>query len=502
MTDLLIKKFAKKGKMGEYDPATIVEALNVIDPGWLLEESVEAMPLRDTSLNMDTSAIESAGFSGVAPRVWVYDTDIIVSWRYNDPRMPDATKPSDGVVKGTIDEILRQISSQVQVAKNPENPVEGQTYLDKMPKAKVEDEGNPFGEPWRTTSVTMKLTGMKRGMDVVNVVSPSGLKISLLSKKTRSGVTYFDSPALWTSLYKTDIPEKAKAYLDLPEQQEAEAHRQMMKQVKDDAGNVGTCPVCGRMQKLSWSSKTTDGHPTMVLHGYQRPGYGFIQGSCFGVGYAPFELSSNGTVQWKAHLEELQAKQRVTVANISTMTKAKVWIKRQRNEPREQVTVYEDGRIVPTGETALGTALAGVPVYAAYEVEGNPSNFFERLKDVTLRKAKQLLADIGTDIQMQAAKIASWTLKPLPGTTAPTRAFVVQALLTAADALEGASNGPSQSQVDYVKRLTLQLKREPISDEKLQAMSSSEIGALISELLAARGKPVRYGNGQFMGFKG
>jgi hypothetical protein len=33
-------------------------------------------------------------------------------------------------------------------------------------------------------------------------------------------------------------------------------------------------------------------------------------------------------------------------------------------------------------------------------------------------------------------------------------------------------------------------------------MSSSEIGALISELLAARGKPVRYGNGQFMGFKG
>ena len=59
-------------------------------------------------------------------------------------------------------------------------------------------------------------------------------------------------------------------------------------------------------------------------------------------------------------------------------------------------------------------------------------------------------------------------------------------------------DGPSQAQVDYVKRLTLQLKREPISDEKLQAMSSSEIGALISELLAARGKPVHYGNGQFM----
>jgi hypothetical protein len=423
MTDSLIKKFANKGKSAEYDPAAIVEALNALEPGWILEESVEAMPLRETSLKMDTSAIESAGFSGVAPRVWVYDTDISVSWRYNDPRTPEATKPSDSVVKGTIDEVLRQIASQVQIAKNPENPVEGQIYLDKMPKAKVEDEGNPFGEPWRTTSVTMKLTGMKRGMAVVNVISPSGLKISLLSKQTRSGVTYYDSPALWTSLYKTDIPEKAKSYLDRPEVQETEARRQLLKQIKDDAGNVGTCPVCDRMQKLSWSSKTAEGHPTMVLHGYVRPGYGYIQGSCFGVGYAPFELSNNGTVQWKARLEELQVKQRTTVARVNAMTETTIWIKRERNQPREQVTLYADGRVVPTGDTAMANELQDTPVHEAYEVEARPSDFFSRLKERAIRQETRLLEDIGTDIKIQSAKIEKWTLKPLPGTSAEDQQF-------------------------------------------------------------------------------
>lgn len=56
----------------------------------------------------------------------------------------------------------------------------------------------------------------------------------------------------------------------------------------------------------------------------------------------------------------------------------------------------------------------------------------------------------------------------------------------------------SQSQVDYAKRLLAQQGREPLGDDALKAMSAVEIGGLIDELLEARGKPVRYGNGQFM----
>lgn len=53
---------------------------------------------------------------------------------------------------------------------------------------------------------------------------------------------------------------------------------------------LGTCPVCYREQKLHKMA--------MVHHGYQRPGYGYIQGDCFGVGWAPFERSPDGTIAY------------------------------------------------------------------------------------------------------------------------------------------------------------------------------------------------------------
>lgn len=50
---------------------------------------------------------------------------------------------------------------------------------------------------------------------------------------------------------------------------------------------IGTCPVCEGQQRLH--------KLTMVHHGYRRPGYGQIVGDCFGVGFPPYELSTEGT---------------------------------------------------------------------------------------------------------------------------------------------------------------------------------------------------------------
>jgi hypothetical protein len=36
----------------------------------------------------------------------------------------------------------------------------------------------------------------------------------------------------------------------------------------------------------------------MVHHGYERPGHGYIEGDCYGVGWAPFELSPDGTIAY------------------------------------------------------------------------------------------------------------------------------------------------------------------------------------------------------------
>jgi len=58
---------------------------------------------------------------------------------------------------------------------------------------------------------------------------------------------------------------------------------------------IGKCPVCEgdfRLHKL-----------TMVHHGYKRPGYGEIVGDCFGVGYPPYELSTEGTEHYLAAVE-------------------------------------------------------------------------------------------------------------------------------------------------------------------------------------------------------
>lgn len=49
---------------------------------------------------------------------------------------------------------------------------------------------------------------------------------------------------------------------------------------------LGTCAICGRQHVVRGKDNK------VVLHGYTRPGIGFIMGDCFGVGYQPYELSA------------------------------------------------------------------------------------------------------------------------------------------------------------------------------------------------------------------
>jgi hypothetical protein len=49
----------------------------------------------------------------------------------------------------------------------------------------------------------------------------------------------------------------------------------------------GTSPVCERSIRLRAGK--------IVHHGYARPGRGHIVGDCYGVGFAPYEVSSDGT---------------------------------------------------------------------------------------------------------------------------------------------------------------------------------------------------------------
>lgn len=76
----------------------------------------------------------------------------------------------------------------------------------------------------------------------------------------------------------------------------------------------GTCPCCFSHPKLRMKA----GKPIMVIHGYERPGYGYIDGRCHGHNFEPFELSKDGTVSW---LKELHLMARRTDAVIDLLKK-------------------------------------------------------------------------------------------------------------------------------------------------------------------------------------
>lgn len=58
------------------------------------------------------------------------------------------------------------------------------------------------------------------------------------------------------------------------------------------------CQICERKQCIAKDR-------TMVLHGYTRPGYGFIQGSCFGVGHLDYTKSTSALVLYLASLKSM-----------------------------------------------------------------------------------------------------------------------------------------------------------------------------------------------------
>jgi len=85
---------------------------------------------------------------------------------------------------------------------------------------------------------------------------------------------------------KTKLVEQVSRALAMPTPNQEKAER-----APRTRENTGSCPCCFGNYKL----KATNQLPKMVLHGFLRPGWGSIQGRCYGVDFPPFELSPEGT---------------------------------------------------------------------------------------------------------------------------------------------------------------------------------------------------------------
>jgi hypothetical protein len=122
----------------------------------------------------------------------------------------------------------------------------------------------------------------------------------------------------------------------------------------------------------------------MTLHGYKRPGTGYIHGDCFGVSYAPFELSKDGTVAYVDFLEGILQRAQRIVAELEKRDKTEM------DDPR---------------------SLA----YKLVKREDINPLQWKDWEDQLIRKAQASELEVKIALRMTKEKLSTWELKPLPG---------------------------------------------------------------------------------------
>lgn len=107
----------------------------------------------------------------------------------------------------------------------------------------------------------------------------------------------YDGTPRWQGMYGA-TPKFLKEYVD-GERARLKAELQAEKEAAQaqKAPNAGTCAVCGGLFKVK-EAVGCGGERWLVLHGYQRPGWGSIHGRCFGADSQPVELSDEGIRGW------------------------------------------------------------------------------------------------------------------------------------------------------------------------------------------------------------
>lgn len=146
-------------------------------------------------------------------------------------------------------------------------------------------------------------------------------------------------------------------------------------EAKAREGRDGECQIC--------EGRFIAEKGTLVLHGYERPGIGYVVGRCFGVKHVPWEVGCSALREWvEIHLTKM-----VEAADLS--------LRAMKNA----TMVYREKW---TGEYKNNKPVRKlVPVY-----EGEPG--FEDLKRGEVKLAEMRLENVTKERARQAARLASW----------------------------------------------------------------------------------------------
>lgn len=421
-TEVIIKKIAKKTKMADYDIREVHEALNTIDPGWKLEITVGAMPVKEgplhSGLNLDVSRAFEAKY-GLSHTDMTYygPTSASLSWAWKTGSGADThsqtaskarpEKPSKSEIEATTKAFMDLVFDGIIQQKDPPNPMPGQTYIAPLGKPKVTEGPNPHVEGVMFYSLTWKISSVRRGVEVTRLTSPSGEVIDLEGP----------GPALWTRLYKTDIDKKAQAYIDDEGIVQKDALKKAMKGYSSN-DVVGTCGICHHIQKLR--------NKQLVLHGYTRPGYGWIQGSCFGVGYKSWEISPEAVEAYIKHLEGAIPRQKAHIGSLKNLKSVEVLIDdkflvKGSGQGHRKYKVTKDGFELsdPKKYSYAEREKLGVPVaYDVYALDAkNAEKIFEGQKEKLVKANEAQLAQMIQVKKECEQAVANWSPQALPGAT-------------------------------------------------------------------------------------
>lgn len=166
---------------------------------------------------------------------------------------------------------------------------------------------------------------------------------------------------------------------------------------------TGTCQCCFRDQKVSKGGGTL-----MSLHGYERPGAGYIIGECRGQSEQPYEVSCEKTKMFKAEVEMMRSAQQKALDALNANTVESLMARVERPLTAAEVADYG---------TRFKTQYEMVKVLRG---EGEKQNHFyptqpwmvipsfEKLRQIQIAQTESVIRQMTHHIEFLGEKIASW----------------------------------------------------------------------------------------------
>lgn len=175
------------------------------------------------------------------------------------------------------------------------------------------------------------------------------------------------------------------------------------KALKQSKHRTGTCQCCFHNQKVS-----KGGGKLMSLHGYQRPGIGYILGECQGQEQQPYEVSCEKTKEFKAEVERMRTGQQKRLDQLNANEVLGLITKIERPRTEEEKADHR---------TSFKTMYQSFPVARGDEEKTNPFYptspwmkvpSFEQLRQSEIAQTESIITQMTHHIEFLGEKIASW----------------------------------------------------------------------------------------------